>query len=112
MRSPQHSQAIAIGAFAVAAFGVAFAPAASATSPSADCDASTISRDLAQQVNILRCYGDWAYVGTGELGDAQSLLRLIDGTWTRYAGFPSTICSVQAAADGVPNAELSSFPTC
>lgn len=76
------------------------------------CDSAAISRDLGQQLYVERCYQDWAYVSTGELGDAQSLLRLVGGTWTRYAGFPSNICRAQASADGVPSEELSSFGTC
>lgn len=83
-----------------------------AAPPPAGCDPASISADLGQQLNVQRCYGDWAYVSTGELGDAQSLLRLVNGTWSRYTGFPSSICRGQAAGDGVPEAELSSFPPC
>lgn len=75
------------------------------------CDSAAISRDMDQQLNVVRCQGDWAYVNTGELGDAQSLLRRVNGKWTRYAGFPTSICRSQAESDGVPEVELSSFPS-
>jgi len=77
-----------------------------------ECDASAISIHLGQQLNVVRCYGDWAYVDAGGLGDAQSLLRLVDGRWTRYTGFPSSICRDQARMAGVPDGELSSFRPC
>jgi hypothetical protein len=80
--------------------------------PASGCDSTAISRDMGQQLNVGRCQRDWAYVSTSELGDAQSLLRRVNGTWTRYAGFPTTICRSQADSDGVPGAELSSFPPC
>jgi hypothetical protein len=84
-------------------------PSAQATG---GCDPGAISRDMGQQLNVQRCHGDWAYVNAGELGDAQSLLRRVNGSWTRYAGFPTTICRSAAGADGVPDGELSSFPPC
>ena len=79
--------------------------------PSA-CDSAAISADIGGALEVERCYGNWAYVSNGESGDGQSLLRHVDDVWTRYTGFPSTICVAQAAADGVPQAELSSFPSC
>jgi hypothetical protein len=98
-------------ALEVRAAGSTAAPQGPAPS-SLDCDPAAITRDLGQQLNVKRCHGDWAYVDTGELGDAQSLLRLVNGTWTRYTGFPSSICQGRAAADGVPAAELTSFRPC
>ncbi|PQE00372.1 hypothetical protein CYL16_12180 [Mycobacterium sp. EPG1] len=76
------------------------------------CDTAAIARDLGQNLNVERCYGDWAYVSTGELGDAQSLLRVADGRWTRYTGFPSSYCRDQAQSAGAPGPELRSFPDC
>lgn len=43
---------------------------------------------------------------------AQSLARLIDGTWTIYSAFPTSTCNSKAKADGVPDREMSSFPAC
>lgn len=83
-----------------------------ATSLSFTCDPAAIARDLGQQLIVERCYPQWAYVSSGELGDAQSLLRRLGGTWTRYTGFPSSFCRAEALFDGVPLAELSSFPPC
>ncbi|MGE2836551.1 hypothetical protein [Mycobacterium sp. SMC-4] len=74
-----------------------------------DCDEADIAADMGQQLNVQRCYGNWAYVDSGELGDAQSLIRLVNGAWERYTGFPSSICTAQATADGVPVPELRSF---
>ena len=84
----------------------------SAEPMSNSCDPAAIARDLGQNLNVERCYGDWAYVSTGELGDAQSLLRIADGRWTRYTGFPSSFCRDQAQSAGVPGPELRSFPDC
>ena len=75
------------------------------------CEASEISAAIGSQISVERCYGDWAYVTTGELGDSTSLVHLSQGQWQRYTGFPSSICQGKAAADGVPEPELSSFPT-
>jgi len=83
-----------------------------ASAPASTCDPDAIFRDLGQQLNVKRCHGDWAYVDTGESGDAQSLLRRVDDRWTRYAGFPTTTCRSTAVSDGVPEVELSSFPSC
>jgi hypothetical protein len=83
------------------------------TSPSdAQCDAAAVNRDLANEYTVERCYGTWAYVDAGGLGDAQSLARLVDGTWTIYAGFPTSVCASKAKSDGAPDRELSSFPSC
>lgn len=71
------------------------------------CDGSAIAADIGEPLNVERCYGNWAYVR--QFGDAQSMIRLVNGTWERYTGFPSNICSAQAAADGVPGPELSNF---
>lgn len=79
---------------------------------SSSCDPAAIARDLGQNLNVERCYGDWAYVSTGDLGDAQSLLRVADGRWTRYTGFPSSFCRDQAQSAGVPGPELRSFRDC
>ncbi|MEZ0342881.1 hypothetical protein ACAG25_23230 [Mycobacterium sp. pV006] len=75
------------------------------------CDATVIAADLGELVHVRRCYGSWAYVGSGEVGDARSLIRFVDGTWTRYTSFPSSICAPQAVLDGVPAPELRNF-TC
>lgn len=76
------------------------------------CDAATISEDIGRSVQVVRCYGAWAYVTTGELGDSTSLVRRDGDTWTRYTGFPSSICRNEAGASGVPAEELSSFRDC
>ncbi|MEW5808604.1 MAG: hypothetical protein AB1925_04045 [Actinomycetota bacterium] len=89
------------------------APAASAqTQPLANCDPSAISADLGQRLNVVRCYDGWAYVDSGDLGDAQSLVRLVGDSWTRYTGFPSSICRGKALLQGVPMPELRSFSPC
>ena len=80
--------------------------------PEPPCDADAISRDLGQRLMVRRCHGDWAYVSIDETGQAPSLLRQVAGTWTRYTGFPTTVCKDTATADGVPAAELTSFPPC
>ena len=83
------------------------------TPPSdATCDAAAVNRDLANQYTVKRCHGTWAFVDSGGSGDAQSLARLVDGTWTIYAGFPTAICASQAKSDGAPDDELSSFAPC
>jgi hypothetical protein len=76
------------------------------------CDGGGISADLGQALQVVRWSPGWAYVTTGELGDASSLVRLAGDGWTRYTGFPSSICRGQAAADGVPATELPSFRPC
>lgn len=76
------------------------------------CDGGAISADLDQVLQVVRCSPGWAYVTTGDLGDASSLVRLAGDSWARYTGFPSSICRGQAAADGVPAPELSSFRPC
>ena len=78
----------------------------------ATCDVAAVNRDLSNQYTVTRCHGTWAYIDSGGLGDAQSLARLVDGTWTIYAGFPTAICASQAKADGAPDDELASFPPC
>ncbi|MCG7592746.1 hypothetical protein MHN84_01900 [Mycobacterium sp. PSTR-4-N] len=89
------------------------APAASSHSqPLANCDPSAISADLGQRLNVIRCYDGWAYVDSGDLGDAQSLVRLVGDSWTRYTGFPSSICRGKALLQGVPMPELRSFSPC
>jgi hypothetical protein len=86
--------------------------ATSSTPPAASCDAAAISRDLGYKQTVVRCYGDWAHIDAGGPGDAQSLARLVDGKWTRYSDFPTSICQSKAKSDGVPEPELSSFRTC
>ena len=81
-------------------------------SQQATCDSTALSGDLGEQVQVLRCYPGWAYVTNGELGDSTSLVRTVGDSWTRYTGFPSSICKDRAAADGVPGSELSSFTSC
>jgi hypothetical protein len=76
------------------------------------CDASAISNGLGPAVSVVRCHGDWAYVTTGGLGDSTMLAQLRGDGWSRYTGFPSSICKAQAAADGVPSQELSNFTSC
>ena len=114
--------------YQVAAFAVLAAPAAiAATGPSAtgalhltpepitpgtNCDDRIISADLGRNLQVLRCYPGWAYVTNGELGDATSLVRLVEGTWSAYSGFPSDISCSTARSDGVPAAELGSFVGC
>lgn len=80
--------------------------------PQAMCDSATISADVGEQLQVLRCYPGWAYVTNGELGDSTSLMRMAGDSWTRYTGFPSSICKDRAANDGVPGSELSSFTRC
>jgi hypothetical protein len=77
-----------------------------------DCERTAIAHDLGPSATAVRCYGPWAYVDFGELGDSQSLARLVNGTWTVYSAFPSAKCRAQAAADGVPVPELTSFQPC
>jgi len=93
---------------------VTIRPAAPSPATSGECDADALNRELAGtfEYKIVRCYGNWAFVDTGGLGDAQSLARRIDGTWTIYAAFPTSTCSSKAKADGVPDKELGSFPAC
>ncbi|PEG36858.1 hypothetical protein CRI77_22090 [Mycolicibacterium duvalii] len=74
------------------------------------CEASVIADDIGEPVTVERCYGNWAFVTTGEV-DTQSLIRLVNGTWERYVEFPAEICTWQAILDGVPAPELRSF-TC
>ncbi len=76
------------------------------------CDASAISNALGPAVSVVRCHGDWAYVTTGGLGDSTMLAQLRENGWSRYTGFPSSICKAQAAADGVPSQELANFTSC
>lgn len=80
------------------------------------CTLKAIARDTGkpyQGDNAPRCYPGWAYVHWGFLGDSQSVVRKVEGTWTHYSAFPSTICRDRARADGVPEPELRSFPdTC
>ncbi|UXA19304.1 hypothetical protein [Mycobacterium sp. SMC-4] len=73
------------------------------------CDPSAIATDIGEQLSVQRCYGTWAYVSTHPRGGAQSLLRLVDGAWTRYTDIPTDICRPQAEDDGVPIPELHSF---
>lgn len=88
------------------------------SAPNAGCDPNVISADMDDLdgfyvpdggLQVLRCYPGWAYVTNGEPGDAQSLLRSINGTWVLYAGFPSSISCEEAESDGVPSPELRSF---
>jgi hypothetical protein len=92
------------------------APASSAPelsgSATEDCDAAAISRDLGVNQTVERCYGDWAYVDAGGLGDSSALARLVNGRWTSYTAFPTAICKAAARADGVPERELANFTTC
>lgn len=74
------------------------------------CEASVVSADIGEPVNVVRCYGNWAFVTIGE-SDVQSLIRLVNGTWERYVSFPAPICTWQAILDGVPAPELRGF-TC
>jgi hypothetical protein len=80
--------------------------------PGGGCDAAAISAGVGQSVSVLRCYGDWAYVTNGELGDSTMLVHLQSYGWRHYTGFPSNVCRDMAINDGVPAAELSSFPNC
>ena len=91
---------------------VVSATAAPAGLAPANCDDAEVSAGLGGQVRVLRCYGTWAYVTTGELGDSTSLAQLKGSEWRHYAGFPSSICRAQAASDGVPPPEISSFRDC
>lgn len=83
-----------------------------AAPPAAECDDAAVSAGLGGQVRVLRCYGTWAYVTAGELGDSTSLAQLKGSKWRRYTGFPSSICRAQAASDGVPPTEVASFRDC
>ena len=96
-------------ALAVAASALVSSPAATADPARA---AAAISSDMGQQLSVVRCYTDWAYVTMGGPGDATSLVQRVNGVWARYTGFPSSICRSQAASAGVPQAELSSFRPC
>lgn len=93
------------------AYYVGTAEAASEPQP-AGCDAEAISADIGSQIVIMRCYGDWAYVTNGGMGDSTSLIQRSGSTWQRYTGFPSSFCRDEAADDGVPGPELSSFSPC
>lgn len=79
---------------------------------SAGCDAAAISADIGSSVSVVRCYDNWAYVTNGSLGDSTSLAQRVGDSWQRYTGFPSSFCRADAAADGVPEVELSSFRPC
>jgi hypothetical protein len=87
-------------------------PDAPAAPLSYGCDPAGIARDLGTGATAVRCYDQWAYIDFGELGDSQALARTVNGAWTVYTGFPSSKCRTQAAADGVPAPELSSFRSC
>lgn len=102
------TQTIAVGALVVANLSTA----TTAVALPGGCDNAAISNALGQPVSVVRCEGDWAYVSNGSEGDSTSLVHLVNGSWLRYTGFPSSICKGAAAADGVPTAELSSFPGC
>ncbi len=78
----------------------------------ADCDPGAISAGFGTNVSVLRCYGDWAYASTGASGDSTMLFQRHSYGWRHYTGFPSSVCRDQATADGVPAAELRSFPNC
>jgi hypothetical protein len=86
--------------------------ATSSTPAAATCDAAAISRDLGYKQTVVRCYGDWARIDAGGPGDAQGIARLVNGKWTQYTAFPTSICQARARADGVPEPELVSFTTC
>lgn len=76
------------------------------------CDPADISRDLGHTYTVVRCHGDWASIDIGGLGDTRSVARLVNGKWTTYSVFPTSICQSQARSDGVPEEELSSFRPC
>jgi hypothetical protein len=101
-----------VGSEAPPAVSVMSTPDAPAVPLSNGCDPAAIVRDLGPGATAVRCYGQWAYISLGELGDSQLLARQTGGVWSNYTGFPSSKCSAQAAADGVPPAELSSFQPC
>ncbi|MCJ0901081.1 hypothetical protein MTX38_28730 [Rhodococcus sp. ARC_M13] len=83
---------------------------ATATPPcTADAIETDLSRDIGGQI---RCHVQWAYVVWNLLGDSSSLVRVVAGKWVVYTSFPTTMCPTQARADGVPEAELSSFTHC
>lgn len=83
---------------------------ATATPP---CTADAIETDLSRDIDgQIRCHGQWAYVVWNLLGDSSSLVRVVAGKWVAYTSFPTTMCPTQARADGVPEAELSSFTHC
>ncbi|MEE2034212.1 hypothetical protein [Rhodococcus chondri] len=80
-----------------------------------DCSARDIASDLgdpAESVDVMRCYGDWALISIGTLGDTTSLVRHADSGWVRFAGFPSAMCRGFAAAQGAPDELLVNFPDC
>lgn len=95
-----------------AAAPVAYANIPAAPPPTDACDASDISDGLGYGISVIRCYGNWAYVTNGELGDSTSLAQLHSDGWRQYAGFPTTTCRSMAVDDGVPAQELTSFPPC
>jgi hypothetical protein len=84
----------------------------SSTQPPATCDAAAISHDLGYQKTVKQCYGDWAEVDAGGPGDSLSIVRLVNGAWTTYASFPTSICNSKARSDGVPEQLLANFPPC
>jgi hypothetical protein len=107
------TQTVTVTAPATATSSAAAASPRAPVATPAICDATVIAADLGRRVvTAMRCDQGWAYVDFGGLGDAQALLRLVSNRWTVYSAFPSTICRSQAAADGVPDSELSSFPPC
>jgi hypothetical protein len=84
----------------------------SSTAAKPFCEPADISRDLGHTYSVMRCHGDWAFIDIGGLGDTHSLARLVNGRWTSYTAFPTSICQSRARSDGVPEQELSSFRPC
>lgn len=79
------------------------------------CTADAIQADVEREIvgeGFIRCHGDWAYVHWGLLGDSAALIHTVNGEWVIYTAFPTTICPDEARVAGVPEVELSSFPTC
>lgn len=77
------------------------------------CSIEAIATDVGRTpASTERCGSDWVYVDWGGLGDSQALLRRVEGAWQIFTAFPSSLCLDEAAAQGVPQSELSSFRPC
>lgn len=54
------------------------------------------------QPAVKDCADGWAYLDLGLPGDSQSIMRRVNGRWTRYTGLPASICIDQFRAAGGP----------
>lgn len=109
----QATGAIATPETAMPAGTPSSSPSPAAADGEGICTISAIANDVGRQpIEPPRCSPGWAYVSWALQGDAQSLLRVVDGQWQIYTSFPSKTCVDEARADGVPQRELSSFIEC